>query len=346
MAYRGDRWSLAAALMVGMGAVAVVVAAIAVAGGRSVATPTPSAGTLFTPRTVNPTPVPKAPLSSFGYSAVDDPSAHQLVLFGGVDSYDTTWLWDGRRWSLAHPPLSPPGRFGAAAAYDPLTGVVMLYGGRLGPGDVVDDTWAWDGSTWRELDAGTGNPPAGEGSVMAWDSALSEMVLVTSDSALAGETWLWNGNRWLRQPRGDPPFAGVAMAVDPLTHVLLAAGCCAPGQGALATWEWNGSAWLRVSTRAEPPAAIVGLALDPASGRLLAFSDPASAAAGSQTWSWTGMDWMPLPGAPLAAFPEAEVSDVDGGHVVILGSVAQGTQGAPQPVHIWSWNGSSWDQRG
>ena len=87
-------------------------------------------------------------------------STHQLVAFGGVDSYDTTWLWDGRRWTLARPARQPAGRFNAAAAYDPLTGVVMLYGGRLGPGQLVQDTWAWDGGTWHQLDAGTSSLPS------------------------------------------------------------------------------------------------------------------------------------------------------------------------------------------
>jgi hypothetical protein len=330
--------------MVGMGALAVVVVASVVAGGKSAALPAPSAAQPFTAHTLSPTPVPMEPVSSFGFSAVDDPAAHQLVLFGGVDSYDTTWLWDGQRWSLAHPSVSPAGRFGSAAAYDPLTRVVMLYGGRLSPGDVVDDTWAWDGKTWRELDGGTGSPPAGEGSVMAWDGVLSEMVLVTSDGALGGQTWLWKENSWARQQGGELPFAGVSMAVDPLTHALLAAGCCAPGQGALATWEWDGIAWRQVSTRAQPPA-IAGLALDPATSRLLLCSEPA-VGAGSELWAWNGNDWIPLAGSRLPVSPKAEVTDVDGGQVLILGSLVPGSQGAPQPVHVWSWNGTTWDQRG
>lgn len=53
---------------------------------------------------LQPTPVPGQPVTGFGFSAVDDPSAHQLVLFGGVDSYAmgnppvgeaSTMAWDG-----------------------------------------------------------------------------------------------------------------------------------------------------------------------------------------------------------------------------------------------------------
>jgi hypothetical protein len=321
--------------MVGVAAVAVVVVAITAGSGeKSAAPPRPSAPV--------ESPAPNQPLSGFGFSAVEDPSAHQLVLFGGVDSYDTTWLWDGHRWALAHPPVNPPGRFGAAAAYDPLTRVVMLYGGRLGPGDVVDDTWAWDGRTWTELDSGKGSPPAGEGSRMAWDDILNEMVLVNGGGSSGGETWLCNGNHWVRQPRGDLPagtFVG-GMAVDPLTRALLAAS--APGQGRASTWEWDGTAWREVSTRTNPPA-FVGLVLDPASDRLILWGDPA-VGAGRQMWSWSGQDWIPLAGTGLPVSPEAEVTDTNGGHVLILGSLVQASQGAPQPIDLWSWSGSTWNQ--
>jgi hypothetical protein len=321
-------------VMLGVAATVVVVIAItAQSGGKSVA---PRAATAPVE-----TQVPNEPLAGFGFSAVYDPSVDQLVLFGGIDSYGTTWLWDGRRWSLAHPTVSPPGRFAAAAAYDPVRRLVMLYGGRLGPGDVVDDTWGWDGRTWRELDGGTGSPPAGEGSVMAWDDVLSEMVLLTPD----GETWLWNGNQWMRQPRGHLPVFGVGMAVDPVTRTLLTASCCAPGQTTSSTWGWDGSQWHQVSTRANPPA-IVGLALDPATDKLLLCSDPTAAGVGRQMWSWSGTDWIAMRGSRLPVVPEAEVTDIDDGHLLVLSSLVQSTQGSPQPIHVWSWNGSTWNRLG
>ncbi|MGH7722357.1 MAG: hypothetical protein ACRENL_05910, partial [Candidatus Dormibacteria bacterium] len=228
MPHRANRWSLAGAAMVGAAALVVVVVLVMAAGGGPSTVPVPAASASHAPASsgppsLSPTAVPEQPVVGFGFSAVDDPPAHQLVLFGGVDSYDTTWLWTGSDWSLARPSLSPPGRFGAAAAYDPLTRVVMLFGGRLGPGDVVNDTWAWNGTTWRELNAGTAGPPPGEGSVMAWDDTLQTMVLVTG-GAPSGETWVWGGGRWVRRLSGDLPVAVSSMAVDPVTHLLLAVG--------------------------------------------------------------------------------------------------------------------------
>jgi hypothetical protein len=320
--------------MVGVAAVAVVVVVVTAGStGGSLPPPTPSA----TFATAVATPVPKQPVTGFGFSAVDDPSAHQLVLFGGIDSYATTWLWDGHRWTLARPSASPQGRFGASAAYDPITRMVMLYGGRLSPGDVVDDTWGWDGRTWLALDAGTGSPPVGEGSSMAWDSVHDQMVLIAG-----GQTWVWNGSDWDRQPKGDLPAGSAfgSVAFDPVTRALLAISCCAPR---VTTYTWDGMAWRQVGAGANAPV-ILSLALDPVSDRLLLCSDPTQSQVGRQMWSWSGRDWIPLAGSRLPVSPLAEVTDSVVGRVLILGTVAEATQGAPQPLHVWSWTGSMWNQ--
>nr|MDQ2961039.1 kelch motif-containing protein [Candidatus Dormibacteraeota bacterium] len=298
------------------------------------------------PPSPRPTPTPGRPLLGSGYAAVEDPSSRRLVVFGGIDSYSTTWLWDGARWSLARPPVSPPGRFRAASTYDPSTRTVMLFGGRLGTGQAADDTWAWDGSTWRQLAAGTGEPPAGEGSVMAWDATRHQVVLTHSTDRAAGETWTWNGAAWTRQAGGTlPPGAFVvALAVDPADGDLLATTCCAPGLGTSGTLAWNGSSWRQVTTPTVP-AFTVALALDPVTGHLLLCGDPALGG-GKELWSWTGSDWSLLTGARLPVFPEAAVTDATAGHLVILGSFAEPREGSPQPVHVWTWNGSAWTPAG
>jgi hypothetical protein len=306
------------------------------------ARPSPRPSVQATPPSLSPTPVPNLPVLGSRFSAAYDARTHQLVTFGGVDSYDTTWLWNGRGWALARPSSSPPGRFNAAAAYDPLTGVVMLYGGRLGPGQLVEDTWAWDGTTWRRLDAGTSALPSY--AVMAWDDITSQMILVSSDSGASSGTWTWDGSHWVRQPRGDLPPATyiLGMAVDPVTHRFLAAGCCAVSGGVSSTLTWDGAAWHQLN----PPTApgfTVAMVLDPASGRLLLFGDPSLA---PEVWSWTGQAWTRRPNVPLPEFPAAAVTDTDLGGVVIVGSVAEPVQGHPQPVHVWSLIGGAWQPFG
>jgi hypothetical protein len=328
------------------GCLAALLAGVWVARSQPTSTPqataSPRPSPQAAPPSLSPTPVPALAVLGSRFSAAFDGRLHQLVAFGGVDSYDTTWLWDGRGWTLARPSISPPGRFNAAAAYNPLTGLVMLYGGRLGPGQLVEDTWAWDGTTWRQLDAGTSALPSY--AVMAWDDPHSQMVLMSGDSGTNNGTWVWDGSRWVRQVHGDMPPGTflVGAAVDPVTHRLLGVSCCATGGGATSTLTWDGTAWHQLSPRTVP-GFTVAVVLDPVSGRLLMFGDPSVA---PQVWSWTGQDWNLRPNVQLPEFPAAAVTDTDLGSVVIVGSAAEPVLGNPQPVHVWSLIGGSWQPFG
>ena len=152
---------------------------------------------------VTPAAVTDQPRSGALFSVADDLDTHEVVLFGGVDDWDNTWVWNGDHWTQLHPAVSPPGRYGASAAYDPQTKMVMLFGGRTEAGTPVHDTWGWDGGVWQDLDSGAGGPDPGEGSDMAWDAALTEMVLTTSSGVIgqSGQTWVWAGTHWARPRR-------------------------------------------------------------------------------------------------------------------------------------------------
>jgi hypothetical protein len=292
-----------------------------------------------------PAPVARGPVSAFGFSVADDPAIHRVVLFGGVGSYDETWLWDGGRWSRALPRVSPPGRFQAATAYDPEKRLVMLFGGRSASGQVVNDTWGWSGTTWRELDNGTNGRPPGEGALMAWDDAKGEMVLITpAPDATGGETWVWSGNQWSRRAGGESPPTPIAgeMAFDPSSDALLFVSALPPPMGAgMTTWRFDAGGWHRLP--ATPPQATAGLALDPTSSHLLLCSDP-TADAFAQLWRWSGTGWTGVPQSKLTAQQGVEVTDVDRGQFLMLGFDAPPAQQTPQPVRVWAWNGSSWQQ--
>jgi hypothetical protein len=331
----------------------VLLAAAAGAAGFLISQPgrprqTPPQVTPFPPPTTTPTAVPNGPVSGFGFSVADDPATHDVVLFGGVDNYNNTWLWNGHRWSLAHPATSPPGRFRSASAYDPLTRTVFLYGGRLQQGDLVDDTWSWDGTNWHELDPGTGNPPPGEDAVMFWDDAHSDMVLVASSpSTQTDETWVWGGTRWTRIINGDlPATVFVAwLAFDPISRALLPVAHTTqtdPASTATATFSWDGATWHRIMSQRDP-SSVAGLSLDPSIGRLL-ISVGLEAGEMPQEFIWNGQSWESHDVRQLPVQPGVEVTDIDRGRVLLFGSFQPSTQGAPQAVHVWERIAPGWMQ--
>jgi hypothetical protein len=321
-----------------------VVAVTAMAGGALSLTQRPAAPAA--PRPVTTTPVPAEPVTALGYTAVDDPVTQTVVLFGGVDNYANTWIWDGIRWRLTHPAASPPGRSGASAAFDPQTGDVLLFGGRLETGDGARDTWAWDGITWRDLAPGSGGPPPGEGSAMAWNSATEEMVLVTAVSEGGAGDWIWRGNRWVNQMSSYFPNAAFVsgMAFDPVSRSLLAIGCCqAPtsaGGTVDTTWRLDKGQWHQLVLAPDPPAVGSSLALDPARGRLVLCSCDGVFTSEPETWLWSGKAWVLLKVAPEPVTPGIEVADLDRHQLLVLGSLTQGSS----PIHVWALSGSTWQR--
>jgi hypothetical protein len=300
-----------------------------------------------------PTPVPPGPISGIGFAVTDDPATAQVVLFGGVDNDDNTWIWAAGHWALAAPVNSPPGRIDAAAAFDPATGQVLLFGGRHAPfsgGPSLNDTWAWDGETWRELDRGTSGPPPGEGASMAWDDALDEMVLVTAagDAAGGDQTWIWSGTHWVLEVHGAvaPSAFDLPMAFDPVTGSLIAEGCCYAPQSQLGaldtTWRWDGHRWVQLPDSAEPlPGS--SLALNPSTRRLTLCNCGPMLALPALA-SWTGTAWELMNVARLPIEPVAEVTDATSGQLLIIGSPTPSNPYVAQPVHLWALSGSEWRQ--
>ena len=300
------------------------------------------------PQGLAPTPIPHQPDVELGFSVADDAATGQVVLFGGVDNYSSTWLWNGHAWTFTRPAMSPAGRFGASSAYDPQSREILLFGGRLEPGQLADDTWAWTGRTWKEVNRGGAGPPGGEGSDMAWDSALGQMMLVTpaAGSPDGAETWVWGATRWVREPGGDLGSADstIVIAFDPLSQSMLAEGCCAQtGNAAISrkptTWRWDGSGWVAITTSLNPLDGSL-LALDPASGHLILCACDLSGGLFPELWAWSGADWQSLEIQPIPVEPEAEVTDVGRHQFLLLGSAS--AVSVAQPVQTWTLRGPAW----
>jgi hypothetical protein len=341
-------------VLLGIIAVASAIGIVVSFGQRSPARISDPAPTSFAGQPITPSPVPLEPQSGDGFSVADDLATHQIVLFGGVGNYANTWLWDGSKWTLAHPQTSPEGRFGASEAYDPQTKTVLLFGGRLEPGTPVHDTWAWNGTAWLDLDSGAGGPQPGEGSDMAWDPAHKQMVLLTRSGVISNpaRTWVWSGTHWT-QPAGSALPAGASyspMWFDPVTRSLLAVGCCVgppPSTGAAnTTWRWNGASWTLLPTPANPAVNGSTMALDPAIGRLVVCACGTPPVRGSALFAWDGSDWTALPaGAPPVEGGTA-ITDYDRHQLLLFGIPRSATLPVHSPVQVWWLTGSAWGRLG
>jgi hypothetical protein len=336
----------------------VAVAAVVAVGGVAFSL-LPHAKTVAPVATIAPTlpPLTPDPTVGLGFSVAADPAAHEVVLFGGLNSGNRTWLLKDQSWTLATPRTSPPARSGALAAYDPVDKRVMLFGGTLADDKGVNDTWAWNGSTWLRLDSGGANgPPPGEVAQMTWDVATGDMVLVTNGKTMnTAETWTWvdskTDSHWLRQPLGDVSLTLFleAMAYDPSSRTVLLVTPTTPDDTASVALGWDGKAW-HTLTRNGP--AVDAMAYYPADNLLLACGSAtysASVEVQSDCWEWLGSTWLqkvvaiPPPDSKQIII-EAEVSDTDNSRLIVFGWLIRAIPGQPQPLHVWSWDGEQWLQ--
>jgi hypothetical protein len=110
--------------------------------------------------------VPQPALSAAGAFAYDTGDGY-AVLFSGIghnkvakgtghtettDNY--TWTYSAGVWTNITGAVTPPPRFGAATAYDPLDGYVVMFGGLASTGahvPTLKDTWTFSAGVWTNI---------------------------------------------------------------------------------------------------------------------------------------------------------------------------------------------------
>jgi hypothetical protein len=151
-----------------------------------------------------------------------------VVMFGGLNLgppgvftqftvLRDTWVWNGTDWSQVTTSTTPPARYGAGMAYDPVSGKAVLFGGRDASGNFLADTWTFRsvcvsksncGLTWTRLSFTGTSPPGRADASMAYDPAVGYIVLTSgvNNGGLLNDTWDFNPatNTW----RAGAPFAG------------------------------------------------------------------------------------------------------------------------------------------
>lgn len=159
---------------------------------------------------------------------VYDKTRQRVVLFGcdlGLVRSET-WEWDGEEWTQQED-VGPPARLQTALTYDTSRSRTVLFGGTLGSDGmkVLGDTWEWDGTTWTQQ-ADFGPDPRREHAI-AFDDSRKRVVLFGGVAhrlnsaggitpAYLGDTWEWDGSRWLqRQNMGPQARINHALSYDP-----------------------------------------------------------------------------------------------------------------------------------
>jgi hypothetical protein len=192
------------------------------------------------------------PSARFGAAAAYDSGSDRVVLFGGARStadtarpeiYDDTWVYDTDtdEWTQMHPETRPPARMFASMAYDPESGLVLLWGGAGDPGSAIDSAvWAYDLSadTWTEMPITEGAPPVAIAAVWLHVESTGRFILIggIAPAPVAGSSGFQMAPRsemfefdpttetWAALKRVPAAAAGPSAVYDPLAARVVAFG--------------------------------------------------------------------------------------------------------------------------
>ena len=141
--------------------------------------------------------------NSMAYDSVHD----RFVLFGGVCTEDPscgtvpygglmndTWIYNlgANTWTQVFPPTSPQARAQHTLSFDPVNGVVVLFGGVTSAGP-LSDAWVYDvaANTWSPVSASTVPPPRNLHAAV-YDPTLHEHIIYggnTVGAVTLGDVW-------------------------------------------------------------------------------------------------------------------------------------------------------------
>jgi len=248
-------------------------------------------------------------------------------------------------WTEVKPAQSPPSLTDSAMVFDSARGLVVLFGGSLGPsGGLRNDTWEYDGVNWTRRSPTT-SPPARARHAMAFDSFRSRTVLFGGwGGSPLNDTWEWDGMDWklINQPTSPPSRSEHAMAYDSARLRIIMFGGLRTGPQYLSdTWELDGGGWLQRNS-ATSEKHWHAMAYDSARGRCVLFGGLPWGPS-PDTWEWDGMDWAQRTPdtAPLDLVWHAMAFDSSRGRTVLFGGkdVNSNTVG-----DTWEWDGNDWTQ--
>ncbi len=190
----------------------------------------------------------------------------------GVLHYDgtETWTLDGGEWQRHSLASAPRSRDRHQMAFDPTTGLVVMFGGRTPAGTPLGDTWEWNGSQWRARSPTTPPPPT-HSAAMAYDPQLGGVLLVIP----SGATWLWANGSWRLVDASSLPSTrqeDVAMFDEARGQPVLVSRYDSPFV-ADDTLAWNGQRWQPVQpsgfVHSQTIQRLTTLAFDPVRNRLM-----------------------------------------------------------------------------
>lgn len=256
-------------------------------------------------------PGPTVSAQGWGFDylrAAYDAAAGYLVAYGPTDHgpndswditdcEDSTWAFEGGRWTNLLVSGPTPTRCASMVGYDPGDGSVVLYGGWYGANYThLHDTWTFSDGAWTEANSLVSPNISG---TFVSDPALGCALF------FGGPTWEFCHGQWSELLASGPPYdpsLAPSLTYDGSTGCVLLLTQMPLTEWENETWEYcGGASWTQLLI---PPPAIVGdgtLAWDPElqgdvlfGGAVASPSGPTPVVFTNETWLFRAGAWSQL----------------------------------------------------
>lgn len=249
--------------------------------------------------------LPTAFVPRWDFATAELPARGQVVLFGGAPAqpgggwFNDTWVYSNLTSTWSRGPAAPAGltpRGGMAAAFDPVGGNVVVFGGSGPQWPPLDETWLFDGTAWTKGPAAPAGLEGRVGAEMAYDPDIAKVVLFGgSGEGIYRDTWLYDGatDSWSPGPAAPAAMSArgfFGMTYDPVIHRVVVAG----GNGGTDVWLFDGSQWTAgpaLPSDTIGPRERVSMAFDPQLGGDVLFGGLGPGAGNTNLFVLKGGAW-------------------------------------------------------
>ena len=256
-------------------------------------------------------------------------------------------------------------------------GSVLAIGASLNDGGGTDSghvrVYSWNGSSWiqrgGDIDGEAADDGSGfsislssDGSVLAIGEYLNDS---NGNNSGRVRVYSWNGSSWIQrggdidgEAAGDN--SGHRISLNSAGDILAIGAYGNDGgginSGHVRVYSWNGSSWIQQGSDINGEAANdfsgLGVSLN-STGNILAIGAPVNSGYRGhvRVYSWNGSSWIQrggdIDGEAAGDNSGSSVSLNSAGDILAIGAYGNDGGGINSGhVRVYSWNGSSWIQRG
>jgi cysteine-rich repeat protein len=306
-------------------------------------------------RWVAKTPATSPPARGWPAAAYDS-ARDRVVMFGGAQTeaifgnginYADTWEYDGTTWIQQFPATPPTPRRDAATAYDPVRGVIVMFGG-LDAGATNSETWEYNGTNWNKITPATTTPPARFGARMAYDPVRKVMVMFGGRPGpvqfALDDTYEWSGTDWALKSPTSPPAAraGHMMVYDQAVGAIKLMGGSGNTNWISDCYQYTTPNWNVCGSPGFPSTrSLPGFAHDLRRGITVLFGGYST---DNATYELRGDTWIRrvTQNKPLGRSDPAMAYDSKRGVMVLFGGSIPGTGSVAE---TWEYNGTDWSPK-